>query len=274
MLVTHVARFGFAVGILACGTDGGSANDAGAADAGSDVRPGTPTLTLSLDATLDQADDDVKATTLSSGVLLGKTGTMAASASIVGGAAVFDLTGVTKGDYFIVVNGITDRPIPTRVDDASVNVVQRVGQKLRASYVGPAGSPSYRINTYPDGKVVKFSDDTVVGSDRPYVVVTFAPSKVELNVLGTATNLTSLPLDACLGHSYVPADGWLLNTNGEDHHGDVFNGDGGAANCSGCHTDYWLKKPSYGDITPSRGWCFRCHDGPSGTSSGFVNPLK
>lgn len=199
---------------------------------------------------------------------------LVATASIIGNTAVFDLTGVPKGDYFIVVNSIAARLVPTRLDDPSTNIVQRVGQKLRASYIGPTNRPVYRINTYPDGRVVKFSDDSVMGSERPYVVVTFAPSQVEFKVLGTGASLTSLPLVACLGHPAVPGDGWLLNTSGEDHHCDVFNGDGGAANCSGCHTDYWLKKPSFSDITPSRGCCFRCHDSASGGGSGFVDPLK
>jgi nitrate reductase cytochrome c-type subunit len=71
----------------------------------------------------------------------------------------------------------------------------------------------------------------------------------------------------------VPADGWLLNTPNEDHHGDMFNADGGADNCSSCHWSDWMKKP-FAEITPSRGWCFRCHYGTDGAGAGFVDPTQ
>lgn len=104
--------------------------------------------------------------------------------------------------------------------------------------------------------------------------MTFSPSNVEIHVFGTTTPLTSLNLNLCPGHASVPADSWLLNTTGQDHHGDIFNSDGGTSDCGSCHSDYWRKPPAYGNITPSRAWCFRCHNGAEGVGPSFVDPTQ
>jgi hypothetical protein len=72
----------------------------------------------------------------------------------------------------------------------------------------------------------------------------------------------------------VPADGWLLNTTSEDHHGDAFNADGGAADCQSCHWYGSLKKYSVAAITPTDGWCYRCHYGTQGSGAGFIDPTQ
>ena len=118
-----------------------------AADAGSTDAEGPPALTLSIDPALDQPDDDVKATSITDAKLLDEKGTVKASAVRSAGNAVFPLQGVAAGDYFIEINGDASDLVPTRVDDPTSSLVQSVGQKLRASYVGPASSPTYRINT-------------------------------------------------------------------------------------------------------------------------------
>ena len=268
----------------ACGVDASPASPATGVDAAADA-PNAPNdagaddarvrnLSVVLDPTLDEQGEDASATSLTSGALLGVTGTKVATAVVVDGALVFPLKDVPARDYFIVVNGIADRLVPTRVDESTTDIVQRLSRQLRASYVGPPESPLYRFRTYPDGPVVQFSDEAIVKDAHAYAVVTYAPSKVELLVLGSASPLTSLPLHVCLGHPTVPADAWLLNTTGKDHHGDTFNADGGAENCAGCHANYWMKKPSFEVITPSRGWCFRCHDGIAGSGAGFVDPSR
>lgn len=249
--------------------------DAGAGADADATRREKGTLTLTLDPALDGDSDDVKATSLVSTDLLDDKGAVVARASVAAGAAVFDLASVPKGDYFLRVNGDDDDLVPTRIDDPAGGLSQRVGQKLRASYIGPIGSPMYRISTWSAGQkessVVRFADDKVLDGAHPYLIFSFASSHLELRVLGSARMFASFGLARCPGHPTVTADGWLLNTTGEDHHGDVFNADGGGANCGGCHMDYWMKKPSYGDISPSRGWCFKCHDGTDGTSAGFVD---
>jgi hypothetical protein len=232
-----------------------------------------PTLRLSLDPALDQPDDDVKVMSIAAARLLDRAGAEVRVADVAGGEAVIVLEGIAPGNYFIEVNADADDLVPTRIDDPRSELLQRVGQKLRASYIGPPTKPTYRINTYPAGSVVPFSTGTALG-ERPYVLVTLAPSTLETLVLGTAAPLTSLALNPCAGHKYVTADAWLLNTTGQDHHGDLFNADGGASECGGCHGEYWRKKYSFDEITPSHGWCYRCHYGTDGSGAGFVDPAK
>lgn len=255
------------------------ATDAAASDAPPDASGFAASLTLSLDPSLDEDDgDDVKLTSLAKALLLDKTGASIAMGTLVAGAAVFDLSAVAAGDYFIEINDDGDDLVPTRIDPSSPTVAQRIGQKLRNSYIGPPSSPAYRVTTYSVGQnespVVRFSDGTLIVGEQPYLIYSFASSALEIAVLGTARPLSSLGLPRCVGHNDVPADGWLLNTTDEQHHGDSFNADGGAADCVSCHWDYWMKKPSLADITPSRGWCFRCHSGPDGAGAGFVDPMQ
>jgi hypothetical protein len=247
-------------------------------DAGKSEASGPPLLTLSLDPTLDQSGDNVKATTITGATLRDEAGSTKAVATVSSGSAAFSLVGLQPGDYFIAVNEDLDDLVPTRVDDPTSSVTQTVGQKLRASYIGPPGSPAYRINTYSAGEsespVVKYSDGTTIPGEQPYVIYSFATSQLEIRLLGTGAPLTSLPLPRCIGHSYDPADGWLLNTTNEDHHGDFFNADGGAVECQTCHWYGGLKKYTYGAIRPTDGWCYECHYGTGGSSAGFVDPTK
>jgi hypothetical protein len=262
-------------------TRDGGVDDSGAVLEGGDAPvdaslPGT--LVVTLDPTLDQDDDAVKAGTISTAVLLDGSGMTKAVAMVVNATAVFDISSLTAGDYFLDINGDADDLVPTRIDDPTGAITQRVGQKLRASYVGPIANPAYRINTYSAGQnessVVRYSDGTTISGEQPYVIYSFASSQMEISLLGTAQRLTSLPLPRCVGHSDVPADAWLLNTTSEDHHGDVFNADGGAGDCQTCHWYGTEKKYTFGAVTATDGWCYRCHYGAGGASAGFVDPTK
>jgi hypothetical protein len=284
ILVVAMSMGSFAgLGLTSCAStndaqrrDSDAATDSGKNDnddANSDVG-WAPTLRLSLDPTLDQPDDDVKVTSIAAARLLDKSSAEVAVAALVGTEAWFPLSRIAAGSYFIEVNGDADDLVPTRIDDPRDDLLQRVGQKLRASYIGPPSKPTYRINTYPDGSVVPFSTGVALVDERPYVLVGLASSTLESAVLGTGAALTSLTLNRCAGHAFEAADAWLLNTTGQDHHGDEFNATGGPANCGGCHGDYWRKLYAFSEITPSRGWCFRCHNGTDGSSAGFVDPTK
>jgi len=249
-----------------------------ALDASGDEAAIAQLLTLSLDPTLDQPNDDVKATSLTSAELLDETGVVKAVASVSSGNAVFALQGLGPGDYFIVINGVADDLVPTRFDGKTSILTQTVGQKLRASYVGPSGNPTYRINTYSAGQnespVVQYSDGTTIPGEQPYVIYSFATQQLEIRLLGTATALTSLALPRCVGHAYDAADAWLLNTTNQDHHGDFFNADGGAAACQTCHWYGSMKKYAVSAISPTDGWCYRCHYGTAGSAAGFVDPTR
>ena len=268
----------------ACDSGGGivdtsaAPDDAGAEALVAEAAPHGRTLTLSLDPTIDGESDDIKATAFTSADLLDTKGRTVGRATIAGANAVFSVAGVGAGDYFVKVNGDGDDLVPTRLDDSAADVVQRVGQKLRASYVGPPSHPIYRISTWPAGQkqgpVVKFSDGTSMAGEQPYVIMTLAAPNVEFKVLGTAAPLTTFsptavhPIDQ-------PFDSWILNTTGKDHHGDMFAEDGGADSCSSCHWEDWRKPlTGYGEIRSSKNWCFACHNGTEGSGAGFVDPAK
>ena len=268
----------------ACGETGTEAPAPAGSDAGSPTLPdGEPEaalfgrrLTLTLDPTIDGDSDDPKATLITSANLLDTTAAVIASASIVAGAAVFDLTHVPPGDYSLTINGKSDDLVPTRIDDTTGDLSQRVGQKLRASYIGPTSNPSYRITTWSAGSnaIVRFSDLGEVADEHPYMILSFATAQLEIRVLGTARTMSSFALPRCPGHDSVPPDAWLLNTRGEEHHGDSFNADGGASACGSCHWEHWVKPLTYPAIRPSNGWCFKCHAGPEGTGAGFIDPSQ
>jgi hypothetical protein len=284
---------GTAVVLTACG--GGTTSstpDAASFDAsvGSDAPPqdaripdATPpdaavaTLTLSLDSTLDGDTDSVKATSIAAADLLDKSGSAVAHATITAVQAVFQLSGVAAGEFFIEVNGDADDLVPTKIDSPTTSVSQRVGEKLRASMIGPADRPIYRINTYSAGQaespVAQFSDGTAIAGEQPYVFITLELPTMEFKILGTAATLTStLPKSALHPGNFVPFDAWILNTSGQPHHGDTFNDDPSA--CATCHTSMDTKPASHAAITWMNGWCYRCHSGTGGDESGFVDPTK
>lgn len=237
-----------------------------------------PTLTLALDGTLDGDDGDVKAATITSADLLDPTGAKLKGATITSGQAVFSLAGLLAGDYFIKVNGDADDLVPTRLDvPTTQSTTQTVGQKLRASLIGPAGSPVYRINTYPAGQgigsVVRFSDGTAIASEQPYVILTMSSGKVEFKVLGTSAPLCSQTTMAVHPSNSAPFDSWILNTPGQPHHGDAFNAD--PQSCQACHMNMDMKPMMFAAISVTGGGsCFHCHYGSTGTDSGFIDPAK
>jgi hypothetical protein len=235
------------------------------------------TLTLVLDPSLDGDTDDVKATSITSAELLDKSGSSVGHATIASGQALFNLGAVAAGDYFVEVNGLGDDLVPTRIDKPVTSVAQRVGQKLRASVIGPTDNPVYRINTYSAGQmqspVVKYSDGSPVAGEQPYVLLTLVTPKIELRVLGTGALLGS-PWPAADLHqgTNVPFDAWILNTEGQPHHGDAYNDNPGS--CVTCHLNMTTKPASHTSIDPASGWCYQCHYGATGDESGFVDPTK
>lgn len=252
-------------------TDADAAAEAEAATVGS--------LTLTLDPTIDIAGDTVKATSITSVDLLAPSGTTLASLTVAGGAAIVSLAGLTRGDYFLRVNGDDDDLVPTRVDDPTKDVSQRVGTMLRASFIGPANAPIYRINTYSTGQarppVARFSDGTALApTEQAYILVTLSPPRVEFKVLGTAASILSYAPIAVHVSNNVAFDAWIINTDGLDHHGDMFKADGGPAMCGTCHWNMGTKPSTYAAGKSTSGWCFHCHYGTAGSDNGFVDPTK
>lgn len=155
-------------------------------------------LTLDLDSTLN-GDNHIKASSFTSAVLLTTAGTKVTTATIVAGKAIFDLRGIEAGDYFVEVNDDADDLVPTRIDDPSAEIRQRVAQALCASFVGPVDAPKYRINTCSIGQghgpAVSFSDGTPITGEQPYLIINVALPKVEFRALGTGALLSSTILE-------------------------------------------------------------------------------
>lgn len=244
-------------------------------------------LTLNLETSLDQEPDgDIVATSITKAELLSKDGSVVKTATISGGTAQFDLSGMVGGDYFIRVNDLNDNLVPTRINAASKDVNQFVEQKLGFSVIGSLTDPTYRIKTFSKAQggpaVIKYSTadgtDTapiVTPEEYAYFVVSpkATPQKIEIHVLGTAVLLNSFasatgkhlsPYD----YSYVEWQG----AAGENHHGDIYGGDD--TKCSGCHGNLDTHVAKHSDIETSNGWCFRCHNGKGGDGMGFIDPSK
>lgn len=255
-----------AIALAGCGSGGGG----GAAPA-APVGGGTAgKLTLSLAPSLDSGGD-IKATSLTAAVLLNPAGTVLVSATITGGNAEFSLANVAPGDYFIKVNGLGDDLVPTRIDDQSATLTQQVGQKLRATTIGSASDPTYRVKTYSKGQgehpVVKYADGTNLGPDEyPYAVVSLktTPLKIETRVLGTAALITSYSPSGT-AHPFAT---WILGSN---NHGKPANYTSDSA-CNTCHGSLNSHPGQFSSVTTSAGWCYRCHFGKGGDPDGMIDP--
>lgn len=212
-------------------------------------------LALSLSSSLD-GDGASKATTITSAQLLDTSGPVAATATIAGGVATFDLSGVTAGDYFILVNNLADDLVPTRIDDASADTTQLVGRTLETSTIGNAASPTYKFRTFAKGQaasvVVKYSDGTAAPPERyAYARASLgaSPQRLDLRTLGTDAQLSTFTPGGG-GHTFST---WIFS------HGAAVN-----ASCAGCHGDLATHPANWSTITTGNGWCFRCHYGQGG----------
>ncbi|MCZ7382206.1 MAG: hypothetical protein O8C64_11640, partial [Candidatus Methanoperedens sp.] len=157
----------------------------------------TGRLTLSLQPSLDR-EGDIKATSITTAELLGPDGTVMKTATVAGGTAQFNLSGVAAGDYFIRVNNLADDIVPTRIDDPTKTINQFVGQKLRVTVIGSLSDPTYRVQTFSKGQgehpVVVYSDGSnEVPETYAYAILSLktSPAKLEINALGTASQLNN-----------------------------------------------------------------------------------
>lgn len=233
-------------------------------------------LTLSLQTSLDSSGDSIKATSITKAELLSTTGTVINTATIIGGTARFDLSGVQAGDYFIRVNDRADDLVPTRIDDPTEDIVQSVGQTLRMAVIGNLTYPTYRIKTFSKGNgehpIVNYPDGTNE-TRYSYVLVSLKtdPQRLEVRVLGTAAELTNF--SSRLGMHPISGDmpfaTWIL---GDDNHGVDANYGNNDSKCSKCHGDLDAQPPKYENVNPHNGWCFKCHYGKGGDPNGMVDP--
>ena len=83
------------------------------------------TLTVSLQPSLDSKGDIIRAKSITKAELLrmdynGTITTVTGTAANF--TALFNLSGIAPGDYFIRVNDLTDNLIPTRIDDPTKDI--------------------------------------------------------------------------------------------------------------------------------------------------------
>jgi hypothetical protein len=106
------------------------------------------------------------------------------------------------------------------------------------------------------------------------VIASYATPKVEIRILGTGALLSTLAPTAVHAYDATPFDSWMINTTGQDHHGDMFAADGGVAACQGCHWYGAMKQYAFSVIRVTDGYCYSCHYGTDGPSAGFVDPAR
>jgi len=234
-------------------------------------------LILSLQPSLD-GEGNIKATSITGAELISPDGTVMANSVVSGGKAQFNLSGIDSGDYFIRVNGLADDLIPTRIDDATTDVNQFVGQKLRVTVIGNLSDPTYQIQTFSKGQgehpVVMYSDGSNKNPEQyAYVLLSLKanPQKLEVNVLGTAYQLNTYSPTTANHPSTSTAvnptfSDWML---GENSHAYDYNGTD--SKCTTCHINMDNKPPAFTQIATINGWCYRCHYGKAGVDNGFID---
>ncbi|VVB96869.1 Uncharacterised protein [uncultured archaeon] len=237
----------------------------------------TGRLTLSLQPSLD-GDGDIKATSITMAELLGTDGKVMITGTVAGSTAQFDLSGITAGDYFIRVNGLSDDLVPTRIDDPTKAISQFVGQKLRATVIGNLSDPTYRVLTFSKGQkedqVVVYSDGTnVIPETYAYAILSLktSPQKLDIRALGTASQLNSYTPTTPTHPSTPtavnpPFAEWIMGTK---NHASDYNATD--KKCITCHFNLDTKAATFAQITISNGWCYRCHYGKGGVDEGFID---
>jgi predicted CXXCH cytochrome family protein len=170
-----------------------------------------------------------------------------------------------KGHYFIRVNSLPNDLVPTKLDNPLAATNQFVGKTLRTSVIGTLAAPKYKFVTYSLGQ----AQHTVVGYTNGltatpirygYALLYSSLKKLETRVMGTAALLASVPL----GHHSTAT--WVV---GPTNHGKSIN-----SSCTDCHGSATSKPATYASINSGDGWCYKCHYGSAGVSSGLVDPKK
>lgn len=221
-----------------------------------------PVLTLAIASSLN-GTGTVKTTTLTKGELLNTAGTRVAMATITAGKAVFPLTGLALGHYYIRINSLNQDLVPTRITNTAIAMNQFVDTTLRNTVIGPLTNPTVKMKTFALGQaqhpVVAYT--TGASQTRYAYAIQYlktSPQQMQVRVLGKASLLSTV---AAGGHHNFAT--WSMGPNS---HGTSSSG------CTGCHGS--SKPASYASISTGNGWCYKCHYGPTGAgTAGMVDPL-
>jgi len=272
-LVGLVGLIGGLAAVSLSGWEGTSADAAiitTDAEAAADIPAAVPRLILQLSTALDDGRQGVvRISTIRRGVLVDTTGAVVSTARVTNGIARFPLTGLAPGYYFIRLNGrgITD-PVPTLIENPSVDMRQYVGKRLRQTVIGTLNAPKYRIRTWSVGQgypqVVKYTDGlTATPAGNAFLIMEPAAGWLEFRYLDTAELINSYRHG-----SYHDFATFIIGPL--SHKTSAFN-------CVGCHGPRPLtdKPPLYSQTKRRYGWCYKCHYGPSGPgSAGIVHPAQ
>lgn len=242
-------------------------------------------LTIVLNDTMDDGTPLVDNFTGATAILIDTMNNTVATATFPDSiTAQFDISNINPGDYFVEINGLAGDHLPTRIDSNASDIMQTVGKELINSVIGDLSNPTYRIAVFPSGtpSVVDSSHQVVnytTGTDEAiynFVIVPDNSSKIEIRSLDTSAELNDFStLNPNHDGLSVPFQQWILgdfvDSTGATigNHGLLY--DPSADTCSGCHTNMTTKPTNFSDVTVNNGWCFRCHNGPTGPDSGFLD---
>lgn len=227
-----------------------------------------PTLILALNTTMDAGNALVD--NITNAVLLDTAGITRVNATLPDNVtALFNLTGINPGDYFIEVNDLAGDRVPTRIDSNESDINQFVGERLRNSIIGNISDPMYRIKARPGGRhpIVNYFTGANE-SEVPFIIVSMNPEKIQIHEINTSRELTNFTPSGAhpTGDSFQT---WIL---GSDNHGINYNDTD--SKCNTCHGNLSNKASIFSAITTSNGFCYRCHYGKSGDGNGFVDPIQ
>lgn len=232
------------------------------------------TLTLSIDTSLDDGANVVITGNIEKVDLykFSAPSTIIKSAAVNAGVATFDMTGLTNGDYFMVVNDSSGERLPTHIEDYTQNYHQKVGKELRISIIlSNSADTLYKIKAHTQNQgeheVIKYSNDQGTGRYM-FAFVTYATKTLELRYLDDGSVFNNL-VESTSSHHTSVFPTWIL---GKTNHGTGPDGDSVQVvhQCM-CHTNFWVKPAQWNQITFTHGWCYRCHAGYHGDDDGFYD---
>ncbi len=232
------------------------------------------TLTVSLSPSLDSKGDIIRVISITKAELLDTKVEITAPAAIgtvvSDTTAIFNLSGVKPGDYFIRFNNRSDDIFPTLIDDPNKDINQFLGQTLRVSVIGNLSDPVYIFKTYLNGLGPVNCSDGYQVSQNTYMRLSLKtnPQRLEVNdveiyqreiyIIGIRTLIDYTPTTpnhpSTSTSTNPPFSKWVfihsIDYNGND------------SKCSTCHGNLGTKPASFSEITVNSGFCYRCHSGP------------
>ena len=244
-----------------------------------------PQLIVNVDSTLDIAGE-IKVNLITSATLNDTTGAAIKNARISNGHASFGLTEINTGNYFIVINGLSQDRMPVRIvtpTDSTANIYQLVSRTLNSSLVIVEDDTLFRIRTFFLGQsghpVRQFSDGANISPEEyAYAIESFGMmnANMEIRIDSTAQLLNRVnPPRQHEGGPAHPFPTWVL---GELNHGRGPEGDPDStlAQCGSyhCHSNPDSKPPEWSMIPMMGGYCYTCHYGSGGSSQGMLDPTK